>query len=48
MEKFEKKLKMHFNLLLIVGLNNKAPKKYQHHISVFGMYITGNNADYLQ
>jgi len=33
---------MHFNLLFIVGLNNKAPKKLQHHISVSGMYITDN------
>jgi len=32
---------MLFNLL-IVGLNNRAPKKFQHHISVFSMYITDN------
>jgi len=39
-------LEILFNLLLIVGLNNRAPKKFQHHISVFGMYITDNNADH--
>ena len=39
---------MRLNLLLIVGLNNKAPKKFQHHVSVFGMYITANNADHPQ
>ena len=39
---------MHFNLLLIVGLNNNTSKKFQHHISVFSMYITHNNAKHPQ
>jgi len=39
---------MRLNLLLIVGLNNKAHKKFHHHISAFGMYITDNNADQTQ
>ena len=46
--KISKNLKILFNLLLIVGLNNRDPKKFQHLISVFGMYITDNNADHPQ
>jgi len=46
--KNSKILKTLFNLLLIVGLNNRASKKFQHHISVFDMYITDNNADHPQ
>ena len=39
---------MFFNLLLIVGLNNKVPKKLQHHILVFCVSITHNKADHPQ
>jgi hypothetical protein len=47
MEKFEKFINA-FNLLLIAGLNNKTQKKFQHHILLFGMDITDNNADHPQ
>jgi len=36
---------MLFSLLLILGLNTKAPKKIHHHISVLGGHNTDNNAD---
>ena len=36
---------MPLSLLWILGLNTKAPKKFQLHISVFSWYITDNNAD---
>ena len=39
---------MFLSLLLNLGLTNKAPKKSQHHISVFPGSITENNAVQLQ
>jgi hypothetical protein len=44
MKKYEK-FKNEFQSAVDFNLNNQAHKNFQHHISVFGGYITGNNTD---